>query len=202
VGSVRPRGRRVRVDLDEAEVALLISLISQVRELLDDPAGSTAGPEADPVTDDPVDEADALEALFEASSGPVPPPADPVLRRLLPDGYRNDDVAAEEFRRLTESGLRAAKRSALSRVADDLLADDHATREGGVRIDLDDEAVNAWLPALTDLRLVLGTRLDITEDRDEERESLVIGSPRFVELAAYDWLTWLQDAMVRAVTGD
>ena len=36
-------------------------------------------------------------------------PQDPALRRLLPDGVKDDDAAASEFRRLTESTLRDGK---------------------------------------------------------------------------------------------
>ena len=74
--------------------------------------GRSAGRQRDP------DELGA--AARRDRSGPVETPRDPALLRLLPDGYRNDDDAAGEFRRLTESGLRATKRAALQRLVDDL----------------------------------------------------------------------------------
>jgi Domain of unknown function (DUF2017) len=32
--------------------------------------------------------------------------------------------------------------------------------------------------------------------------NLPVDSPRYAEIATYDWLSWLQDAMVRALSGD
>lgn len=195
VGSVRRRGRRVRVELDDTETALLLALTSQVLELLDDDAPHP--PEPDGAAGEP----DMLEAMLDVPSGPVEPPTDPALRRLLPDGYRNDDVAAEEFRRLTESSLRATKRAALAQVAEDL-SNGSPQPAGGVRLALDSSQVQMWLPALTDLRLVLGTRLDVTEDMADVRASLPPDSLPAAELAAYDWLSWLQEMLVGALTGD
>jgi hypothetical protein len=202
MGSVRRRGRRVRVELDDAEVELAVSLAAQVLELLadnddDEPADGSVAP-----ADEPDTEADELEAMLETSIGPVETPRDPALLRLLPDGYRNDDDAAGEFRRFTEASLRSTKRAALQRFVDDLAAPKFALKEGGVRINLDDDAADAWLPAITDLRLVFGTRIGVTEDMDDERAGVAEGSLRYAEIAVYDWITWLQDAIVRGLLGD
>jgi hypothetical protein len=200
MGLVRRRGRRVRVELDDAEVELAVSLAAQVLELLaddDEPAEHADTPAGEPAT-----EPDELEALLETSIGPVETPRDPALLRLLPDGYRNDDDAAGEFRRLTEASLRSTKRAALQRFVDDLSAPKSALKEGGVRIGLDDDAADAWLPAITDVRLVFGTRIGITEDMDDERAGVAEGSLRYAEIAVYDWITWLQDAIVRGMLGD
>jgi hypothetical protein len=196
MGTIRRRGRRIRVMLDADEVALVLGLISSVDELLSD------GEEPPTGSDPPDDETEALEQLLSSPSGPVEPPRDPALLRLLPDGYRNDDDAAGEFRRLTESGLRATKRAALQRVVDDLSAGEPVQKDGGVRVDLDEAAAEAWLPAITDLRLVFGTRIGVTEDMDDERDALAEDSKRFAEIAVYDWMSWLQDAIVRALVGD
>jgi hypothetical protein len=196
MGSIRRRGRRVRVVFDEAEVALLLSLTSQVLDLLSDGEPSPDGTDADAVEPDETDE---LEKMLDTSVGPVETPRDPVLLRLLPDGYRNDDDAAGEFRRLTESSLRSIKRTALQRLADDLSAADSTDDEGDVRIDLDGNAAEAWLPAITDVRLMFGTRIGVTEDMDDERATVEEGSLRYAEIAAYDWLSWVQDAIVRAL---
>jgi hypothetical protein len=59
--------------------------------------------------------------------------------------------------------------------------------------------VQAWLPAITDLRLVFGTRLGVTEDFDDERAIVSEDSLRAAEIAAYDWLSWLQDEIVEAL---
>jgi hypothetical protein len=179
----------VRVGLDDPEVVLLASLVGQVRELLvDDLPEGLADEDADP-----------LEALTAMQPTEVVAPVDPVMRRLLPDAYRDDPEAAGEYRRLMDADLRLQKAAALRRVLDDLAA--RGTRKGGeLRFELDDEAVGSWLYALTDVRLVLGTTLDVTEEMEAERASLEPGSPRSMQLGIYDWITWLQDAIVQAVS--
>jgi hypothetical protein len=190
MGSVRRRGELVRVFLEPAEVALLVHLTSQTHELLSD--GDVIAGTADDA---------ALEELVGMSLEAVEAPEDPALRRLLPDAYRDDDEAAEEFRRLTDKDLRATKRGDLSKIVTDL-TDKATPHRGGVRVELVDDEVAAWLPALTSIRLALGTRIDVTEEMDDERESLSVDSPRYAEIATYDWLSWLQDALIRALTRD
>ena len=174
--------------LDQAESSLLASLVGQVIALLAD--GSTE-------VDRPASDADPLQ-LLEASLKETPEaPDDPILARLLPDAYRDDSDAAEEFRRLTDGDLRATKRAALDRVRRDLAAAEPQGRSHDVRIDLDEPATVRWLHALADVRLALGTRLEVTEQTELERRGSIENSPDAVELAVYDWLTWLQDAVVR-----
>jgi hypothetical protein len=193
MGSVRRRGDRVRLSLEAAEVALLTFLIAQVLDLLADVSAEGA--------DDPA-EPESIEELLDDSLEPVETPEDPVLLRLLPDAYRDDSDAAGEFRRLTEADLRATKRSGLSQIVTDISTAGAPHHRGGVRLDLDEDAAAAWLPALTDVRLALGTRIGITEDMEDERATMSVDSPRYAEIATYDWVSWLQDAMVRALTGD
>ena len=187
MGSVRRKSDVVRVELEPEEVALLRALVGQVLQLLD--SGAAAA------------DADPLEELVGMSGTPVHSPTDPALQRLLPDAYPGDDEAATEFRRLTDSDLRGAKRDALQHILDSLDAAE-PTRSGASRALLDEPTAVAWLPALTDVRLVLATRLGIDEDVDLERLAVEPGSARFDEIALYDWLSWLQEAMVHAVAGD
>jgi hypothetical protein len=193
VASVRRRRERVQVELAEQEAPLLVDLVAQTISLLDPDVLGTSAPAHD---------VDPLERLLDLPTGPVAPPEDPALRRLLPDAYRDDDDAAEEFRRLTNRDLRDTKATALRRVVADVTAA-QARRSGGVAIDLADDAATAWLHALADVRLALGTRLDVTEDLDLGRELSTLSpeDERHAGLALYDWLTWLQDAVVRAVSG-
>ena len=190
MGSVRRKhgrgfGSRVRVALDDPEVVLLGSLMGQVRQLLggDDVAAAE----------------DSIDALLTMPKAAVETPEDPVLARLLPDAYRDDDAAAGEFRRLMDGDLRAQKCAGLQRVIDDLAS--RGTRKGTeLRLELDDEGAQQWLYAINDVRLALGTTLDVTEDLDETRAELEPGSPRYMQLGVYDWVTWLQDAIVRAAS--
>jgi hypothetical protein len=55
----------------------------------------------------------------------------------------------------------------------------------------------AWLGALNDLRLVLGTRLEVTEDSVEQ--DFPPGDPRRETLALYHYLGWLESQAVDAL---
>ena len=62
---------------------------------------------------------------------------------------------------------------------------------------LDADEADAWLRALNDLRLVLGTRIDVSEDLDYANVDL--NEPRGRDLAVYGYLTWLQEQLVEAL---
>jgi hypothetical protein len=59
------------------------------------------------------------------------------------------------------------------------------------------EEADAWLRALNDLRLVLGTRLDVGEDFDWD--AVGPDHPDAQELALYAYLSWLQEQLVEAL---
>jgi hypothetical protein len=126
-------------------------------------------------------------------------PDDPALARLLPQAHRDDPELAAEFRRLTETGLRARKRSNLA------LASDALQRAGNVLLDAQEAA--ALLKGLTDTRLVLGERLGLRSDEDTERIAGILrrrgGSddPWVSAALLYDVLTWWQEALVAALAG-
>ena len=130
---------------------------------------------------------DQLEQLLDADAGDVGD--DPVLDRLLPEGHRGDPEIAAEFRELTEASLRGGK-------ADDLAAVRASLPAGGGEVRLDPEQAAAWLRASNDLRLALGTRLDVTEDTVPPEE--LVGE-HDQQLAVYYWLTSLQGSLVDAL---
>jgi hypothetical protein len=107
---------------------------------------------------------------------------DPGLARLFPAAYPDDDAAEADWQQLARPALEEGKVGALRRV--------EATA-GEDRLGTDD--AGAWLTALNDLRLVLGTRLGVTEESyaDQLEEN-----PGF---AVYAWLTWLQSELVEAL---
>ena len=130
---------------------------------------------------------DQLEQLLTADAEDVA--GDPVLDRLLPAGHRSDPELAADYRDLTESSLRTGK------------ADDLATVRAGLPLDggtvrLDPEEAGAWLRTSNDLRLALGTRLDIREDTEPPED---LASEEGQQLAVYYWLTALQGSLVDAV---
>lgn len=102
------------------------------------------------------------------------------VARLFPRAYE-DDEAADEYERLVGPGLADAKIAALRRTAE---------TAGDER--LDDQTAEAWLRALNDLRLVLGTRLGVTEET-------FTALPTRPALAIYGWLTWLEGELVEAL---
>ncbi len=135
--------------------------------------------------------ADPLAALVGLPSGDVEAPDDPALARLLPDAYGDDDPeASREFRRYTDADLRAGKRASAGTVLATLPA------EGG-RLLLEQEQAQAWLACLNDLRLVLGTRLEVTEDTDVE--DYAPDDPRRHALQVYGWLGYLQETLVECL---
>ena len=128
---------------------------------------------------------DQLEQLLEAEDLRD----DPVVARLLPDGHRSDPEIAADYRELTESSLRSGK-------TDDLAIVRATLPEGGGEIRLDRDQAGAWLRTSNDLRLALGTRLDITEDTEPPDE---IADEQDQQLAVYYWLTALQASLVDAL---
>jgi hypothetical protein len=175
------------VDLEAAEIVLLASLVSQVRELLVEglPEAATG------------DSADPLAAIVGLPAASAELSEDPALARLLPDAYREDDDAAAEYRRLMDGDLRVQKASALQRVLDDLSS--AGSQHGdGQRFELPEDAVTPWLYALTDVRLTLGTRLEVSEDWEADLGRLDPDSPQFAGFAVYDWLSWLQNAIIES----
>jgi Domain of unknown function (DUF2017) len=191
LGSIRRRGGHVRIRLDADEAGFLIALSHELITLLSDTPKTAGQPDA----------GDPLEALAGAFADPVEPPEDAALQRILPDAYQGDDEAAAEFRRLTDSGLRSAKRLRLEHLIESLSNAD-PPGNAGVRLDLDDAEVEEWLFTLTDVRLMFGTWINATEDLDDERTSVAPGTKRHAEIEAYDWLASLQETLVHALTGD
>lgn len=131
---------------------------------------------------------DPLEAMLGLPDGEAHAPDDAALARLLPEAYPDDDPEANrEFRRYTEGDLRAGKRAHCTTVLATL-------PEPGAVLRLDREQADAWLGCLNDLRLVLGTRLEVTEDTDQD--ALDPDDPAAQALQVYGWLGWLQESLI------
>ena len=190
------------IALDEVEISILRSLAVQLLQLI--------GP-----GDEPADAEDPLTAIL--SEGPSEPPSDPALARLFPDAYGGGpDVspdaegaeerrASAEFRRFTENELRARKREdglAVVRALDSLTPDPSKGTGGsaGAVLTLKPEEAKQWLGALNDLRLAIGTRLEVTDDDDSsELYALSDEDPRKPMVMAYLWLGGLQETLVESL---
>ena len=179
--------------LSAGEATLLRTLVVPVMELLNDPARPAPAP---PAADDagPSDDLFAdLEKMFnEAAAEPPEAPVDPVLARLLPDGYSGDPEAAGEFRKYTESSLREAKKYFAQTLLETL------PPKGG-RVKLTADQARDWLRALNDVRLMFGVRLEVTEDFEDQLTSLDPKDPRVAAFQVYGWLGGVQESLVRAI---
>ena len=112
-------------------------------------------------------------------------PDDPTLRRLRPSAYEDDPEAQREYGRLMDAELQEGRREAL-RVLAETAGRDRVTAE----------ELDAWLRALTDLRLALGTRLEVTEDT--YGREIDPRDPDAYEVSVFAYLSWLQEHAVAA----
>jgi hypothetical protein len=135
---------------------------------------------------------EAGELVEEWRSGGETPADDPAMLRLLPDAYRDDADAAAEFRRFTADGLAERKAANARAVVASLGAE--TTAKTTVR--LDERTVQSWLRVLTDIRLVLATRLGIEHDGDtgytDSDAAILLGD-------IYDWLGSVQASILDAL---
>jgi Domain of unknown function (DUF2017) len=129
-----------------------------------------------------------LRELLDELEGLLEDPDDPALRRLFPQAH-DDPESEEQYRSLVRDQLVAGRSKAMAVVRETL---------GNETLDTDE--ADAWLRALNDLRLVLGTRLDVTEDLDYE--NIDLNEPRGRDLAVYGYLSWLQEQLVEALASD
>jgi hypothetical protein len=170
------RGGRARLvaTLDRQEAAVLRGLVSEVLRMLD--ARTQEHPR------------DELAELTGLAPGPSSKPDDPVLARLLPDFATDDSSLSGALRELHEPELIAAKHDAASVMLQTL-------PDAGGRVELTAVQADAWLAALNDVRLALGTALDVSEDMPDE---LPPDDPRSGHLGVYHWLTYVQDGLVQS----
>jgi Domain of unknown function (DUF2017) len=112
-------------------------------------------------------------------------PEDPSLRRLFPRAHE-DEALEEQYRELTRDQLTTGRDRALETI-----------EETASNTLLSPKEADAWLRGLNDARLVLGTRLEVTEDFDWDAVDL--SHPHAQELALYAYLSWLQEQLVEAL---
>ncbi len=86
---------------------------------------------------------------------------DPAVRRLFPTAYADDPEKDAGYQILARDELVQARRDAIRTVR----------ASAGKEILTEDE-LTAWMAVTNDLRLVLGTRLDVSEDDDVELDEM------------------------------
>ncbi|SDE12768.1 oxidative stress transcriptional regulator AosR [Rhodococcus tukisamuensis] len=178
-------GVKIRSEMDAREASVLRSLVSSVLSLLQDRAASAPQ--------------DDLAELTGLRTGNSTAPTDATLARLLPDFLKPDAAGGEEatpganvngaLRSLHEPEIIDAKLAAGSVILQTVPA------EGG-KVVLTPEQADAWLAGLNDVRLALGSTLQIDADTPDELDP---DDPRAPHLDVYHWLTWMQDSLVQVL---
>jgi uncharacterized protein DUF2017 len=180
-------GPRFRSALASHEAALLRSLVSSILGMLEDRESSSP--------------ADELEEITGIHTGNSRPPQDDTMKRLLPDFFRSqsDHPAGSGTAESLNSALRSlhepeiidAKRQAAQRVLE-------TVPDGGGKFELTEDDAHAWAAAVNDVRLALGTMLDVGP---QGPESLPADDPMAGHLDVYQWLTVLQEYLVVGLMG-
>lgn len=114
------------------------------------------------------------------------PSDDPGLRRLSPTAYPTDPERDAEYQLIAGEELRTARHAAIEVLV--------ATAD---RKTLNEDELVAWMQTVNGVRLVLGTRLDVSED-DDPRE-LDPASPDAAGHALYHYLGVLLHDIVSAL---
>lgn len=120
--------------------------------------------------------------LDDAAADDVPK----AFERLFPVARPDDERAQDEWERLVHDELRTSRVAGID-IVDETLEADVVTPD----------QLTAWMQSINALRLVLGTRLGVSDESD--RASFDPESPEAPLWVAYDWLTQLVDAAVRAL---
>ncbi len=178
-------GDTLTTKIDRQEAAVLRGLVTQIDDMLR--SRQSEAPQ------------DELAELTGMRTGPSTAPDDPIMLRLLPDYHRLDNEDATTEAEDSAAALRSLHEPELldhkTGVAAVLL--DTCPPGGGlVKVSL--EQAEAWLSALNDVRLALGTTLSVSEDMPDD---LPDDDPRAPHLGVYHWLTWMQESLVTAIAG-
>lgn len=113
---------------------------------------------------------------------------DPDTKRLFPNPYPDHEKAADEYADLIGDDLKNGQLAALTTVEETL----NEKR-------LDEDQMVAWMQAINHLRLVMGTRLNVTELSDYADFNTE------EELVMFDMYTYLGEVLhliVRTVSGE
>jgi hypothetical protein len=114
------------------------------------------------------------------------PSSDPSIARLFPAAYKDDPLRSLEFETNLGDSPRAGKLAAIDTLERTVEASE-----------LTEEELLTWMGAVNDFRLLLGTRIDITEESTES--DYPEEDPNHDSFQVYVYLTWLEDRMLRAL---
>jgi hypothetical protein len=114
------------------------------------------------------------------------PSSNPSVARLFPAAYKDDPLRSLEFETNLGGSPRNGKIAALDTVERTVEASE-----------LSEEELLVWMGTVNDVRLLLGTRIDITEESTER--DYPEGDTNHDAFQVYAYLTWLEDRMLRAL---
>jgi hypothetical protein len=173
------------IALSNDELHILINLVEQLLELLGERNFTHHYQSDDPF-------AQLMAATLGNIQSPIEQPDDPVLRRLLPNGYADPESAAE-FRKYTEGSLRTLKQKHLLYLREQLVFPvDHELPKADISI----TDPTQWLIAINDLRIALAVRLEIDEDGFNRYELMPDSDPQKHLYAVYYWLGGIQENLL------
>ncbi len=129
---------------------------------------------------------DEMRVLLDADI----PKQDAVMGRLFPSAYE-EPADQKAYAALTEDELRKAKLEALATVRRTVEGD------GAVATTMLPQDAHAWLTLMNDVRLAIGTRLDVTEDT--MASEIDAESPEAPAYSVLHWLGWMQEMLLDAV---
>lgn len=130
---------------------------------------------------------DELRALLTSTDD------NPLLSRLFPTAYPDDEEKEAEYQRLMREELVASRLASINLVTSLLAPDAPAV--------FDEERTIAFMQSINAIRLVLGTLLGITDDESADAAEEVEGSEAATpEHQLYDFLSWLLEWTVRALS--
>ncbi|HJF14516.1 MAG TPA: DUF2017 domain-containing protein [Enteractinococcus helveticum] len=125
---------------------------------------------------------------------------DPAVKRLLPDARSGDDAhhGSEQFRQLAQDDIRQQKITDLQRA--------YALLQSGSLM-LNRAEAESFSRALNQVRLVLSSRLKITDEQDAERVHAIGSVDQATDVESYmallyNFVSWLQETLMQALIGD
>lgn len=116
--------------------------------------------------------------------------ADPVNKRLFPDAFESPEDS-ESYRELVGDELRTAKADTVKKVLQIM------GEMGPVDTTIPKEDIGDWLTVLTDIRLAIGTRNEVTEEK--MAEELDPDDPEAAAMLALHWLGWVQESLLETL---
>jgi hypothetical protein len=125
-----------------------------------------------------------LKALLESGD-------ETSTKRLFPPAYHQatDSEREEEFQRYMRDELLSSKLGAMELLGEKAQAET-----------LTETDMIAWMGAINDVRLVLGTQLDVYEGQD--LEDFADNDPRLPAFSVYTWLSGILEVIVHRLAGE